>query len=163
MKREDYLRWSDYFMALAKLSAMRSKDPTTQVGACIVGPNNRVLAVGYNGFPNGCDDDDLPWGKVGDFLETKYAYVVHAEENAIMNSNRNDLGGSTLYITLFPCNECAKMVVQAGISRIFYLNDHYHDRDFTVAARKIFDLAGVEYIEFNSNVEPIEINLRKND
>lgn len=161
MKRYDYLRWDDYFMALAKLSAMRSKDPSTQVGACIVALNKRVLAVGYNGFPNGCSDDDLPWGKDGGFQETKYAHVVHAEANAILNSNINNLEGSILYITLFPCNECAKIIVQSGIKKIYYLYDHYHDRDFTVVARRIFDLAGVEYHQLKPKVESIEINFEK--
>jgi dCMP deaminase len=161
MKRNDYLSWDDYFMALAKLSAMRSKDPSTQVGACIVGPNKRVLGVGYNGFPNGCSDGVLPWNKEGGFQETKYAYVVHAEVNAIMNSNRNNLEGSTLYITLFPCNECAKVVVQAGIKKIYYLDDHYHDQDFTIAARRIFNLAGVKHYQLKPRVESIEINFGK--
>lgn len=163
MKRNDYLSWNDYFMALAKLSAMRSKDPSTQVGACIVGPNKKVLGVGYNGFPNGCSDDDLPWGKEGGFQETKYAHVIHAEINTILNSNFNNLQNTTLYATLFPCNECAKVIVQSGIKKIYYLDDHYYNLDFTIVARRIFDLAGVEYIKFQPRVKSIKINFEEND
>ena len=116
-KREDYLKWDEYFMAIAKLSAMRSKDPSTQVGACIVSSDNRILSIGYNGAPNGYNDDDFPWARDGEELETKYPYVCHGELNAILNyrGNRRELESSTLYVTLFPCNECAKIVIQAGI------------------------------------------------
>lgn len=160
MKRNDYLSWDDYFMALAKLSAMRSKDPSTQVGACIVAPNKRVLALGYNGFPNGCSDDDLPRGKEGEFQETKYAHVIHAERNSILNANVS-LEGSTLYVTLFPCNECAKSIVQAGIKKIYYLDDYYHDQDFTIVARRIFNMAGVEYYQLKPSVESIKISFEE--
>ena len=163
MKRTDYISWNELFMSIAQLSAMRSKDPSTQVGACIVAPNNRVLAVGYNGFPNGCDDDDLPWHRSGGFLNSKYAYVVHAELNAIMNGNRNDLKGATMYVTLCPCNECAKAIVQAGISRVLYLDDKYKDADYHKAARRIFDLAGVYCGQIVLERKKIEINLEQDE
>ena len=144
-KRTDYLSWDEYFMAVAQLSAMRSKDPGTQVGACIVNRNKRIIGIGYNGFPAGCSDDLLPWGREGAFLETKYPYVCHAEMNAITNaSNKPDLDGGALYVSLFPCNECAKLIVQVGLKEVVYLSDKYADDDKFVAARKIFQLAGVK-------------------
>jgi len=118
-KRRDYLHWDDYFMATSLLSAKRSKDPVTQVGACIVDSQNRIVAIGYNGFPRNCSDDEFPWSKAQkgaqDFnpLEDKKMYVVHAEANAILNSNGMRLTGTRLYTTLFPCNECAKLIIQA--------------------------------------------------
>ena len=123
-KRSDYLKWDEYFMAIAKLSAMRSKDPSTQVGACIVSSDNRILSIGYNGAPNGYNDDDFPWARDGEELETKYPYVCHGELNAILNyrGNRRELESSTLYVTLFPCNECAKIVIQAGIKHVVFLS-----------------------------------------
>jgi dCMP deaminase len=143
-KRSDYLGWEEYFMAVAQLSAMRSKDPNTQVGACIVNAKKRIIGIGYNGFPIGCSDDELPWGREGDFLTTKYPYVCHAEMNAITNaSNKTELDGATIYVSLFPCNECAKLIVQVGIKEVVYLSDAYHDNDIFIAARKIFDMAGV--------------------
>ncbi len=115
-KRKDYISWEEYFMAIAQLSARRSKDPSTQVGACIVNANKRIIGIGYNGFPIGCSDDELPWGRDGDFLDTKYPYVCHAEMNAITNAaNKPDLDGASMYVSLFPCNECAKLIVQVGI------------------------------------------------
>ena len=123
-KRRDYLSWDDYFTAVAFLTSKRSKDPRTQVGACIVDVNKCIVGIGYNGFPRGCSDDYLPWGRTGDSsLQQKYAYVVHAEVNAIMNKGSKDVKGSTLYVALFPCNECAKVIIQAGISEVVYLND----------------------------------------
>ncbi len=145
-KRTDYISWEEYFMAIAQLSAKRSKDPSTQVGACIVNKSKRIIGIGYNGFPIGCSDDELPWSRKGDFLETKYPYVCHAEMNAITNSsNKPELDGATLYVSLFPCNECAKLIVQVGIKELVYLSDKYHDDDIMIAARKIFDMAGVKY------------------
>ena len=145
-KRADYISWEEYFMAIAQLSAKRSKDPNTQVGACIVNSRKRIIGIGYNGFPIGCSDDDLPWGREGDFLDTKYPYVCHAEMNAITNtSNKGDLEGGTMYVSLFPCNECAKLCVQVGIREVVFLSDKYHDDPIFVAARRIFDLAGVKY------------------
>jgi dCMP deaminase len=143
-KRSDYISWEEYFMAVAQLSAQRSKDPNSQVGACIVNRNKRIIGIGYNGFPTGCNDDELPWSRDGDYLDTKYAYVCHAEMNAITNaSNKPDLAGAVLYVSLFPCNECAKLVVQVGITEVVYLADKYPDQDIFIAARKIFDMAGV--------------------
>ena len=126
-KRKDYLSWDQFFMGVAKLAAGRSKDPSTQVGACIVDKTNRILSIGYNGTPNGFDDDVFPWARDGEELETKYPYVCHAELNAILNYRgpRKDLQGATIYVDLFPCNECAKLIIQAGIKRIVYLSDKY--------------------------------------
>ena len=159
-KRDDYISWEEYFMAVAQLSARRSKDPSTQVGACIVNRNKRIIGIGYNGFPTGCSDDELPWGREGDLLETKYPYVCHAEMNAITNAtNKPDLDGATMYVSLFPCNECAKLLVQVGISEVVYLEDKYHDEDIFVAARKIFDMAGVEYRQLKPDNRKINLSL----
>ncbi len=145
-KRSDYISWEEYFMAIAQLSAKRSKDPGTQVGACIVNKNNRIIGIGYNGFPTGCSDDELPWDREGDFLDTKYPYVCHAEMNAITNaSNKPDLDGASMYVSLFPCNECAKLIVQVGIKEVVFLSDKYNSEPIYVAARRIFDMAGVKY------------------
>ena len=146
-KRENYLSWDNYFMAIAKLSAMRSKDPSTQVGACIVSSDNRILSMGYNGAPNGLNDDEFPWDREGEPLNTKYLYVCHAEMNSIMNyrGNKRDLEGAKLYVDLFPCNECAKMIIQAGIKEIIYLSDKYADKDNFIASKRLFDACGVRY------------------
>ena len=159
-KRTDYLTWDEYFMAVAQLSAMRSKDPGTQVGACIVNRTKRIIGIGYNGFPAGCSDDLLPWGREGAYLETKYPYVCHAEMNAITNaSNKPDLDGGTLYVSLFPCNECAKLIVQVGIKEVVYLSDKYADDDKFIAARKIFQLAGVKTRAFSPERKVISLKL----
>ena len=141
MKRKDYITWDEYFMGIAMLAAKRSKDPNTQVGACIVSPDNIIISTGYNGMPTGCSDDVFPWAREGE--ETKYPYVVHAELNAILNANGRDLRGSRLYVALFPCNECAKAIIQSGISEVVYYGDKYHDSDSSVAARFMFKKAGV--------------------
>ena len=130
MKRTDYINWDEYFMGIALLTAMRSKDPNSQVGACIVSPENKILSLGYNGMPIGCDDDAMPWEREGDPLDTKYMYVCHAELNAILNSAHNNLKGARVYVTLFPCNECAKAIIQSGISEVVYYGDKYHDFRF---------------------------------
>lgn len=145
--RKDYLSWDEYFMAVAKLSAMRSKDPHTQVGACIVSNDNRILSIGYNGVPNGFNDEKFPWGREGNPLETKYLYVVHAERNAILNyrGSRKDLENSKIYVDLFPCNECAKEIIQAGIKEVVYLSDKYADTDETIASKKLLDSCNVQY------------------
>ena len=145
--RKDYLSWDEYFMAVAKLSAMRSKDPHTQVGACIVSNDNRILSIGYNGAPNGFNDEKFPWGREGNPLETKYLYVVHAERNAILNyrGSRKDLENSKIYVDLFPCNECAKEIIQAGIKEVVYLSDKYADTDETIASKKLLDSCNVQY------------------
>jgi len=158
MKRENYISWHQFFMAIAELASLRSKDPNTQVGACIVDEDNKVISVGYNGFPNGCSDDELPWSIGTNFLNSKYTYVVHAEQNCIINAKR-DLTGTIMYVSLFPCNECAKSIVQAGIKKVYFLRDKYHDRDFTIAARKMFDLAGVEYEQLEFDGVKINIDL----
>lgn len=143
MKRTNVLSWDDYFMGLAHLSAKRSKDPSTQVGAAIVSEEHRVVGIGYNGFPSGCDDDVFPWEREGEFGETKYPYVVHAELNAILNSNQL-CHGCTIYVSLFPCNECAKAIIQSGISRIVYESDKYADTDGTKASKRMLMAAGVK-------------------
>ena len=147
LKRKNYLNWDEYFMGIAKLSAGRSKDPNTQVGACIVSNDNRVLSTGYNGAPNGFHDDDFPWKREGNPLETKYMYVCHAEENAIDNFRgyKKEFENARIYVDLFPCNECAKKIIQSGIKEVIYLSDKYADSDSTKAAKLLFDTCGVKY------------------
>lgn len=139
-KRSDYLSWDEYFMAVALLSAERSKDPSTQVGACIANRQNKIVGVGYNGFPIGCSDDELPWARQGDFLSTKYPYVCHAELNAVLNAISTDLIGCRIYVGLFPCNECTKVIIQSGISEIIYLSDKYKDSDQVRASKRMLDM-----------------------
>lgn len=150
MKRSDYLNWDEYFMGMALLSAQRSKDPNTQVGACIVDTKRRVVGLGYNGFPKGCSDDELPWAREGGFLDTKYAYVCHAELNAILNKNNEDLDGCTIYVALFPCNECAKLIIQSGIKEVVYLSDKYKETDMHKAAQKMLEMSGIKLRKFVS-------------
>lgn len=159
-KRENYLTWDEYFMAIAKLSAMRSKDPSTQVGACIVDKNNRILSIGYNGAPNGYNDDIFPWDREGNELETKYPYVVHAERNAILNyrGSRKDFEGAKIYVDLFPCNECAKEIIQAGISEVIYLSDKYANTNSVIASKRLFDACGVSYHELK-DIKKKEVTL----
>lgn len=158
-KRDDYLTWDEYFMGVAKLSAMRSKDPSTQVGACIVGNDNRILSIGYNGTPNGFDDDNFPWAREGCPLETKYLYVCHAEMNAILNfrGSSRELEGAKIYVDLFPCNECAKLIIQSGIKEVIYLSDKYKDTDGTIASKKLLDECKVNYrqIKFEKEIKLI--------
>ncbi|MDD3923771.1 MAG: dCMP deaminase family protein [Erysipelotrichaceae bacterium] len=161
MKREKVLSWDEYFMGLAHLSAMRSKDPSTQVGACIVNASNRVVGIGYNGLPHGCDDDKFPWDREGRTLDTKYVYVVHAELNAILNSTTS-LNGCTLYVSLFPCNECAKAIVQAGIKKIVYESDKYSDTDIVKASKRILNAANVE-LELMDETIKIKVEKTKNE
>ena len=151
MKREHVLSWDEYFMGLAHLSAMRSKDPSTQVGAVIVDQEHKVVGIGYNGLPIGCSDDEFPWDREGGMLETKYAFVVHAELNAILNSKRN-LHGCTLYVSLFPCNECAKAIIQSGIRKIVYEDDKYATADNVIASKKMLNAAGVELVRLGKRV-----------
>ena len=163
MKREDYISFDEYFMALAKLTAMRSKDPNTQVGCCIVSQDNRILSVGYNGAPRGFDDDKFPWGRVGERLNTKYMYVCHAEANAIDNFRgyKKEFEGARIYVDLFPCNECAKRIIQSGIKEVIYLSDKYKDSDSTIASKKMFDTCGVKYRELNkSNQKDFNLSLK---
>ena len=161
LKRQDTLTWDEYFMGLAHLSALRSKDPNTQVGACIVDENHRVVSVGYNGFPKGCSDDTFPWGREGGVLETKYAFVVHAELNAILNSPRS-VAGCTLYVSLFPCNECAKALIQAGIRRIVYESDKYAATETTIASKRMLKAAGVELKRIENTIR-IDVTRTKNE
>ena len=156
-QREDYISWDEYFMAIAKLSSMRSKDPSTQVGACIVGHDNRILSIGYNGAPNGFCDDNFPWERNGDFLNTKYAYVCHAEMNAILNyrGTRKELEGAKLYVDLFPCNECAKAIIQSGIKKVVYLSDKYKGTDGNIASKRLFDETGVKYVELDKKYQKV--------
>ncbi len=158
-KREDYISWDEYFMGVSKLSGFRSKDPNTQVGACIVGKDNRILSMGYNGFPNGCPDEDFPWDREGEELETKYPYVTHGELNAILNYRGGSLEGTKLYVSLFPCNECAKAIIQAGIKTVVYDSDKYNGTPSNIAAKKMFDAAGVTYYQYQRAGRKIELNL----
>ena len=147
LKRKNYLNWDEYFMGIAKLTAGRSKDPSTQVGACIVSSDNRVLSAGYNGAPNGFNDDKFPWGRDGNPLETKYLYVCHAEANAIDNFRgyKKEFEGARIYVDLFPCNECAKRIIQSGIKEVIYLSDKYAEQDSFKASKLLFDSCGVKY------------------
>lgn len=148
LHRTDNLKWDEYFMGIAKLSALRSKDPSTQVGACIVDGNHKVVSIGYNGMPRGIDDDTIPWGH-GEGLNSKYLYVCHAEFNAILNTRDGSaLKDCTIYVTLFPCNECAKAIVQVGIKRVIFADDKYHDNVEEQASRRILDMAGVSYSRY---------------
>lgn len=148
MKRQDYISWEEYFMGVAILSAQRSKDNSTQVGACIVSRDKKILSVGYNGMPIGCSDDDMPWEREGSMLDTKYAFVCHAELNAILNNEGGSLKGTTVYTTLFPCNECTKAIIQCGIKEVVYLEDKYSDTDSIRAAKKMMDMSGVTYRQY---------------
>ncbi|OGH64756.1 MAG: cytidine deaminase [Candidatus Magasanikbacteria bacterium RIFCSPHIGHO2_01_FULL_41_23] len=147
--RQNYISWDECFMRMARVIAERSKDPSTQVGAVVVDQNNVVVGLGYNGLPRGIENDQLTWEREGDFLNTKYAYVCHAEENAIYNSNVSTKGGK-LYSTLFPCNECAKALIQNGIVEVIFESDKYHEVDVFVAARRLFDAAKVKYRQYVS-------------
>ena len=159
-KRTDYLSWDEYFMGVAILSGMRSKDPSTQVGCCIVSPDNKILSMGYNGFPKGCSDDDFPWNKDGDNpLEKKYLYSTHSELNAILNHSGNNLMGAKLYVSLFPCNECAKAIIQAGIKEVIYDCDKYADTPLVIASKKMFISAGVKIRPYNNSGRKVEIRL----
>ena len=159
MKRQDYLSWEEYFMGLAILSAERSKDPSTQVGACIVDKNNKIISVGYNGAPIGFDDDkDMKWERSGEFLDTKYPYVCHSELNAILNSKTN-VDGCKLFVTLFPCNECAKVIIQSGIKEIVYLSDKYNGTNENLAAKKMFDVCKIKYKKYEPKGKEIKLEL----
>lgn len=158
-KRTDYLTWDEYFMGVAMLSGMRSKDPNTQVGACIVSADNKILSMGYNGFPKGCSDDEFPWNREGDPLNNKYFYTTHSELNAILNYRGGSLEGAKIYVTLFPCNECAKAIIQAGITTVIYDSDKYVDSASTIASKRMMDAAGVRYYQYNRSGRSIEIQL----
>ena len=157
MKRNDYITWDEYFMGVAKLAACRSKDPSTQVGACVVSPENIIISTGYNGMPMGCSDDEFPWARDGE--ETKYPYVVHAELNAILNANGRDLRGSRVYVALFPCNECAKAIIQSGIKEVVYLSDKYAGTPGNIASKRMLDAAGVKYTRLRPETKAITLSL----
>ena len=159
-KRTGYISWDEYFMGVALLAAERSKDPSTQVGACIVDDQNRILSTGYNGFPHGCSDDEFPWNRDESAGETKYQFVVHAELNAILNARGKSLSGSKVYVALFPCNECAKAIIQAGISEVIYLSDKYHDTPSTVASRRMLNAAGVKLTEIKPTKAEIVLSFK---
>ena len=157
MKRTDYISWDEYFMGVALLAARRSKDPNTQVGACIVSPDNIILSTGYNGLPCCCSDDVFPWEREG--AETKYPYVVHAELNAILNASGRVLRGARLYVALFPCNECAKAIIQSGIKELIYLSDKYHDTHASIASRRMFNMTGVKYRAYQPTGREIKLDV----
>lgn len=159
MKKQDYLKWDEYFMGIALLSAMRSKDPNTSVGACIVSEDNKILSLGYNGMPIGCSDDDFPWEREGNPLDTKYLYVCHAEMNAILNYTGTHMRNSKVYVTLFPCNECSKALIQKGIKEIIYMVDKYFDQDSVIASKRMLDAAGVTYREYQQLNKDITLTL----
>ena len=162
-KRKDYISWDEYFMGVALLSAKRSKDPGTQVGACIVNHKNKIVGAGYNGLPAGCDDDEFPWDKTGEFLQTKYPYVCHAELNAILNNIGMDLHGCRIYTALFPCNECAKAIIQAGITEVIYLSDKYDGSEASIASKTMLDKAGVSYRKVLPSISKIELSFNEGD
>jgi len=158
-KRKDYISWDEYFMGVAHLSGMRSKDPSTQVGCCIVSDKNKILSMGYNGLPIGCSDEDFPWAREGADLETKYPFVTHSELNAILNYRGGSLEGTKLYVSLFPCNECAKAIIQAGIKTVVYDSDKYAGTPMNIASKRMFDAAGVEYIKYQNTDREIKMRL----
>lgn len=158
-KREDYISWDEYFMGVAHLSGMRSKDPSTQVGACIVSSDNKILSMGYNGFPMGCSDDVFPWEREGEELDTKYPFVTHSELNAILNYRGGSLEGTKIYVSLFPCNECAKAIIQAGIRTVVYDSDKYEGTPGNRASKKMFEAAGVRYVPYSRTGRQIHIQV----
>ncbi len=162
-KREDYISWDEYFMGVSLLSAHRSKDPNTQVGACIVNPEKRIMSVGYNGFPAGCSDDEFPWGREGSHLDTKYPYVCHAELNAILNCRGANLTGCIIYVALFPCNECAKAIIQSGIKEVVYLSDKYANSEGTIASKRMFNAANVKLTRLIPEKDTITISYKEED
>ena len=152
MEKKKIMSWDEYFISLAHLSAFRSKDPNTQVGAVIVDEKNRIVSIGYNGMPRGCKDNRFPWEREGGFLDTKYAFVVHAELNAILNSGR-PVENCTIYVSLFPCNECAKAIIQSGIKSVVYESDKYADTDGVKASKKMLLAAGVTLRQLDLTVD----------
>ncbi len=159
MKRTDYISWDEYFMGVSTLSGLRSKDPNTQVGSCIVSSENKILSMGYNGFPKGCSDDTFPWGREGTELETKYPFVAHSELNAILNYRGGNLDGAKMYVSLFPCNECAKAIIQAGIKEVIYDSNKYDKTPSIEASKRMFDAAGVKYHQYVRTGRKVEIEL----
>ena len=162
-KRTDYITWDEYFMGVALLSGWRSKDPNTQVGACIVNQQNKIVGAGYNGLPIGCDDEDFPWEKTGNFLETKYPYVCHAELNAILNNIGMNLAGCRIYTALFPCNECTKAIIQAGIKEVIYLSDKYNGTDVSLASKRMLNTARIGYRKVEVRRSNIQLSFDERD
>jgi dCMP deaminase len=162
-KRQDYISWDEYFMGVALLSARRSKDPSTQVGACIVNEHNKIVGTGYNGLPAGCNDDDFPWDKQGAFLDTKYPFICHAELNAILNNIGMSLKGCKIYTALFPCNECTKAIIQAGITEVIYLSDKYASSDAARASRHMLQTAGVSCRQVQCNISSLHLSYKEAD
>ena len=158
-KRQDYITWDEYFMSVAKLAALRSKDPNSQVGTCIVSKDNKILSMGYNGFPMGCSDDEFPWARDGGELDTKYVYVTHSELNAILNYRGGSLEGAKLYVSLFPCNECAKAIIQSGIKEVIYGIDKYSDTPSVIASKRLMDAAGVHYRQYWASGRKITLDV----
>ena len=159
-KRKDYISWDEYFMGVAKLSGMRSKDPNTQVGACIVSQDNKILSMGYNGFPNGCSDDEFPWNRDGDDpLCNKYFYSTHSELNAILNYRGGSLDGAKIYVSLFPCNECAKAIIQCGIKEVIYESDKYADTPSVIASKRMMTAAGVKFTKYTPSGRELKVNV----
>lgn len=158
-KRADYISWDEYFMGVAKMSALRSKDPNTQVGACIVSNDNKILSMGYNGFPIGCSDDEFPWAREGEDLDVKYMYTAHGELNAILNYRGGSLDGAKIYVTLFPCNECAKAIIQAGIKTVVYENDKYAQTASVLASKRMFQAAGVHFYQYQKTGKILNIDV----
>jgi len=160
MKKENYLKWDEYFMGIALLSAERSKDPNTSVGACIVSQDNKILSVGYNGMPRGCSDDEYPWCReASSDLDAKYLYVCHAELNAILNYTGTNMEHARIYTTLFPCNECTKALIQVGISEVIYLSDKYSEQSSVIAAKRMMKSAGITYIQYQAAGKSIPLEL----
>ena len=157
-KRCGYISWDEYFMGVALLAAERSKDPSTQVGACIIDNNNRIISTGYNGFPKGCSDDEFPWNRDAAAGETKYPFVVHAELNAILNAQGTSVVNSRLYVSLFPCNECAKAIIQSGVREVVYLSDKYNGTPTDIASKKMLEAAGVKLTKLNPTKASIVLN-----
>lgn len=158
-KRQDYITWDEYFMGVAFLAAMRSKDPNTQVGACIVSQDNKILSMGYNGLPTGCSDDEFPWNREGEPLDNKYFYTTHSELNAILNYRGGSLENAKMYVTLFPCNECAKAIIQSGIKTLVYADDKYSMTPSVIASKRMLDSAGVRYYSYKKSGRKIQIEL----
>jgi dCMP deaminase len=160
-KRTDYISWEELFMGTAILAGLRSKDPQTQVGACIVDPDNKIVGIGYNGMPIGCSDDLFPWTNTSDKYQSKKLYVCHAEMNAILNKNVVNLKGCTIYVGLFPCNECAKIIIQSGIKEVIYNSDKKFGKVETKASKRMFDETGVKYRQYTSKRDAITIDFNK--
>ncbi len=161
-KRQDYISWDEYFMAVAKLAAQRSKDPNSQVGACIVSRDNKILSLGYNGLPIGCSDDEFPWARENaenNPLETKYFYVTHSELNAILNYRGGSLEGAKMYVTLFPCNECAKAIIQAGIRTVIFDSNKYDGTPSVTASAMMLHAAGVEVVKYKPSSRTLQIEV----